>query len=134
MAKSLRSKRMRRNRAAMAERTQPRVLKRMVDSLQKAEKFNKLREEEKQKQIEEKEGVEMTDVSEPPVTETVEKDEPADQAMNGTHNRTFDKKTGIMSDGSKPTWMNQKQFQKLQMRLKKGKKDKFGLVTEGLGP
>ncbi|CAG5111740.1 Oidioi.mRNA.OKI2018_I69.chr2.g6015.t1.cds [Oikopleura dioica] len=62
MAKSLRSKRMRRNRAYRAQKTGPRVLKRMVDSLEKAKVFNEAREAEKLKEG----GVEMEDVTEQP--------------------------------------------------------------------
>ena len=40
MAKSLRSKRMRRNRALQAEKKAPRVLKRLKDNLDQAKKFN----------------------------------------------------------------------------------------------
>ena len=40
MAKSLRSKRMRRNRALQAEKKAPRVLKRLKDNLAEAKKFN----------------------------------------------------------------------------------------------
>ena len=40
MAKSLRSKRMRRNRALQAEKKAPRVLKRLKDNLEQAKKFN----------------------------------------------------------------------------------------------
>ena len=40
MAKSLRSKRMRRNRALQAEKKAPRVLKRLKENLEQAKKFN----------------------------------------------------------------------------------------------
>merc|ERR1712228_113735 len=123
MAKSLRSKRMRRNRALKAEKTQPRVLKRMVEAFEKAKVFNAQRQAEKERQ----EGVEMEDVAEPEI------DTAKDTEMEDSNKPTFSEKTGIMTDGSKPVWMNDKKFKKLK-RKATAKKDKFGLVTHGLGP
>lgn len=125
MAKSLRSKRMRRNRAHRALKTGPRVLKRMVDSLEKAKVFNEAREAEKLKEA----GVEMEDVTEQP-------EEKAGDAEMVDPKKKLDTMTGLNKDGSKPVWMNQRQFKKLTKAKKDaGKKSrKFGLVTEGLGP
>merc|ERR1739838_457982 len=97
MAKSLRSKRMRRNRALKAERTQPRVLKRMVDSFEKAKQFNEARAAEKARQ----EGAEMEDVSN---VESIN-NKTGDVEMDDSKKATFNSKTGVMSDGSKPVWM-----------------------------
>jgi len=124
MAKSLRSKRMRRNRAHRALKTGPRVLKRMVDSLEKAKVLNDAREAEKLKET----GVEMQDVTEQP--------EKALDAEMVDPKKKLDTFTGLNIDGSKPVWMNQRQFKRLtQAKKSAGKKTrKFGLVTEGLGP
>jgi hypothetical protein len=119
---------MRRNRALKAEKTQPRILQRMKDAMEKAHKFNAERAAEKER----KEGVEMKDATEsvPQVIPVVETGESSMETNLKT--ATFDVKTGIMSDGTKPSWMSDKKFKKI--KPKRGKKDKFGQVTEGLGP
>lgn len=102
MAKSLRSKRMRRNRAHRALKTGPRVLKRMVDSLEKAKVLNvscvvlfslnevkDAREAEKLKET----GVEMQDVTEQP--------EKALDAEMVDPKKKLDTFTGLNIDGSK---------------------------------
>merc|ERR1712203_1253705 len=96
MAKSLRSKRMRRNRALQAEKKAPRVLKRMKDNLAEAQKFNAMRDAEKAKQIEKESGVEM---------KSEERIEEKDQEMVDSNKPELCIKTGLMKDGSKPVWM-----------------------------
>merc|ERR1712136_114329 len=125
MAKSLRSKRIKRNQAMKGARNEPRVARRLKDALEKAKVFNAKREEEKAKELEKKDGVEMEDVSETPKDNIEE--------MEHSNKLTLNPKTGLMSDGSKPVWMSHKKFKTLQMKSK-GRKDKFGAVLEGLGP
>merc|ERR1712136_118621 len=113
MAKSLRSKRIKRNQAMKGAKNEPRVARRLKDALEKA------------KELEKKDGVEMEDVSETPKDNIEE--------MEHSNKLTLNPKTGLMSDGSKPVWMSHKKFKTLQMKSK-GRKDKFGAVLEGLGP
>merc|ERR1711953_1329422 len=103
MAKSLRSKRMRRNRALQAEKKAPRVLKRLKDNLAEAKKFNAMRDAEKDK--------EMTDANK------------AELCV----------KTGLLKDGGKPAWMNDRKFKKLKGKAN-AKKNKFEPNKFGIGP
>merc|ERR1711953_501001 len=94
MAKSLRSKRMRRNRALQAENKAPRVLKRLKDNLAEAKKFNAMRDADK-----------------------------AELCV----------KTGLLKDGGKPAWMNDRKFKKLKGKAN-AKKNKFEPNKFGIGP
>merc|ERR1712035_109258 len=110
MAKSLRSKRMRRNRALQAEKKAPRVLKRLKENLEQAKKFNAMRDAEKAK-IEATKSEEMTDANKPELCI----------------------KTGLLKDGGKPAWMNDRKFKKLKGKAN-AKKNKFEPNKFGIGP
>merc|ERR1712180_459627 len=116
MAKSLRSKRMRRNRALQAEKKAPRVLKRLKDNLAEAKKFNAMRDAEKAKAAEAK-------------SEDIKKDE----EMTDGNKPELCLKTGLLKDGSKPAWMNDRKFKKLKGKAN-AKKNKFEPNKFGIGP
>merc|ERR1712035_196771 len=114
MAKSLRSKRMRRNRALQAEKKAPRVLKRLKENLEKAK-------------IEATKSEEMK--TEERVEESIEKDE----EMTDANKPELCIKTGLLKDGGKPAWMNDRKFKKLKGKAN-AKKNKFEPNKFGIGP
>merc|ERR1711914_25611 len=119
MAKSLRSKRMRRNRALQAEKKAPRVLKRLKDNLAEAKKFNAMRDAEKAK-IAATKSEEM-------------KTEEKDEEMTDANKAELCLKTGLLKDGGKPAWMNDRKFKKLKGKAN-AKKNKFEPNKFGIGP
>merc|ERR1711990_1170230 len=125
MAKSLRSKRMRRNRALQAEKKAPRVLKRLKDNLAEAQKFNAMRDAEKAKAADAKASEMKTDDR----IEEAEKDE----EMTDANKAEYSTKTGLLKDGSKPAWMNDRKFKKLKAKAST-KKQKFEPNKFGIGP
>merc|ERR1712156_300569 len=126
MAKSLRSKRMRRNRALQAEKKAPRVLKRLKDNLAEAKKFNAMRDAEKAKAAAAKSEDMKTEER---VEENIEKDE----EMTDGNKPELCLKTGLLKDGSKPAWMNDRKFKKLKGKAN-AKKNKFEPNKFGIGP
>merc|ERR1739838_316379 len=124
MAKSLRSKRMRRNRALQAEKKAPRVLQRMKDAMAAGKKHNDMVAAEKAKTAAAQEM--QAETEEERVTETaMAQDVPEEKQLNV--------KTGLNNDGSCPEWMNQKKFKKVKSKLK-AKVNKFTPNKYGLGP
>merc|ERR1712141_92413 len=123
MAKSLRSKRARKNRKIQAEKKAPRILKKMKDSIEAAQQFNAMRDAEKEKENEKIGGVEMENV------ESREKVE--DDAME--EKSKLNLKTGLNTDGSRPVWMSHKKFKKTKLRLK-ARTSKFTPNKFGIGP
>merc|ERR1712063_175326 len=117
MAKSLRSKRMRRNRALQAEKKAPRVLKRLKENLEQAKKFNAMRDAEKAK-IEATKSEEITE---------------KDEEMTDANKPELCIKTGLLKDGGKPAWMNDRKFKKLKGKAN-AKKNKFEPNKFGIGP
>jgi len=119
MAKSLRSKRARKNRAIQAEKKAPRILKKMKDSMAAAKEFNEMRDAEKAKTV----GVEMENVEEKALE--------GDQVMADGNRPKLDLKSGLNEDGSRPVWMSPKNFKKTKSKLrqqdKKWKPNKFGI-------
>merc|ERR1712235_1843 len=107
MAKSLRSKRMRRNRALQAEKKAPRVLKRLKDNLDQAKKFNAMRDAEKAK-------IAATKSEEMKTEERVEESNEKDGEMTDANKAELCLKTGLLKDGGKPAWMNDRKFKKLK--------------------
>merc|ERR1711953_1566987 len=115
MAKSLRSKRARKNRAIQAEKKAPRILEKMKDSMAAAKEFNEMRDAEKAKTV----GVEMENVEEKVLE--------GDQVMADGNRPKLDLKSGLNEDGSRPVWMSPKNFKKTKiflLFLKKKKKKK----------
>merc|ERR1711953_1465230 len=123
MAKSLRSKRMRRNRALQAEKKAPRVLKRLKDNLAEAKKFNSMRDAEKAK-------IAATKSEE---IKTEERVEEKDEEMTDANKAELCLKTGLLKDGGKPAWMNDRKFKKLKGKAN-AKKNKFEPNKFGIGP
>merc|ERR1711990_1086628 len=120
MAKSLRSKRMRRNRALQAEKKAPRVLKRLKDNLAEAKKFNAMRDAEKAK-------IAATKSEEMKTEERVEENNEKDEEMTDAN------KAELLKDGGKPAWMNDRKFKKLKGKAN-AKKNKFEPNKFGIGP
>merc|ERR1712035_140244 len=125
MAKSLRSKRMRRNRALQAEKKAPRVLKRLKENLEQAKKFNAMRDAEKAK-------IEATS-EEMKTEERVEESTEKDEEMTDANKPELCIKTGLLKDGGKPAWMNDRKFKKLKGKAN-AKKNKFEPNKFGIGP
>merc|ERR1712235_157129 len=107
MAKSLRSKRMRRNRALQAGKKAPRVLKRLKENLELAKKFSAMRDAEKAK-------IEATKSEEMKTEERVEESTEKDEEMTDANKPELCIKTGLLKDGGKPAWMNDRKFKKLK--------------------
>merc|ERR1712142_249027 len=126
MAKSLRSKRMRRNRALQAEKKAPRVLKRLKDNLAEAKKFNAMRDAEKAKAAE-------AEVSEMKTEERTEEVIEKDEDMSDANKPSLCLKTVLLKDGSKPAWMNDRKFKQLKKKTN-AKKNKFEPNKFGIGP
>merc|ERR1712235_120499 len=126
MAKSLRSKRMRRNRALQAEKKAPRVLKRLKDNLDQAKKFNAMRDAEKAK-------IEATKSEEMKTEERAEESNEKDEEMTDANKAELCLKTGLLKDGGKPAWMNDRKFKKLKGKAN-AKKNKFEPNKFGIGP
>merc|ERR1711874_439709 len=126
MAKSLRSKRMRRNRALQAEKKAPRVLKRLKENLEQAKKFNTMRDAEKAK-------IEATKSEEMKTEERVEESTEKDEEMTDANKPELCIKTGLLKDGGKPAWMNDRKFKKLKGKAN-AKKNKFEPNKFGIGP
>merc|ERR1712226_843167 len=118
MAKSLRSKRMRRNRALQAEKKAPRVLKRL--------KVNAMRDAEKSK-------IATTKAEEMKTEERVEESNEKDEEMTDANKAELCLKTGLLKDGGKPAWMNDRKFKKLKGKAN-AKKNKFEPNKFGIGP
>merc|ERR1711990_1130274 len=114
MAKSLRSKRMRRNRALQAEKKAPRVLKRLKDNLAE-------------------EKIAATKSEEMKTEERVEESNEKDEEMTDANKAELCLKTGLLKDGGKPAWMNDRKFKKLKGKAN-AKKNKFEPNKFGIGP
>merc|ERR1712168_938826 len=112
MAKSLRSKRMRRNRALQAEKKAPRVLQRMKEAMAAGKKHNDMVAAEKAKMAAAQE-MQAEEGEEERLPEPVEM--ATDDKM--VEKVEYDVKTGLNKDGSCPAWMNQKKFKKTKAKL-----------------
>merc|ERR1712035_290574 len=109
----------------LTEKIAPRVLKRLKENLEQAKKFNAMRDAEKAK-------IEATS-EEMKTEERVEESTEKDEEMTDANKPELCIKTGLLKDGGKPAWMNDRKFKKLKGKAN-AKKNKFEPNKFGIGP
>merc|ERR1712212_131066 len=121
MAKSLRSKRMRKNRALQGEKKAPRVLKRMKEAMAAGKAHNDMVAAEKLKTVDS-------------VMDDEDKHIEEGDATMAASGKQMNETTGINTDGSKPVWMSDRKFKKIKAGMKGQKRSKFEPNKFGIGP